>query len=181
MQQSNCTNDNSHITAITTEKGFRQLVHQYSKPLYWHIRRLVVSHADAEDVVQETFIKIFRAASDLRDESSLRAWVYRIATNEALRHLRRSLPPSCSLDEATSDVLSLHADEYIDYSDLESVRLQKAINTLPAKQRITFNLRYYDDLSYEEIAEITESTASNVKVNYHIAKNKVINFMNNHD
>lgn len=161
------------------EKGFRMLVSRFSEPIYWHVRRLVVSHADAQDVVQETFLKIFKACADLREESSLQAWVYRIATNEALRYLRKNIPASCSLDEASADIMALKADEYTDYSDLEAVKLQKAINTLPEKQRVVFNLRYYDELDYEEIARITDSTPANVKVNYHLAKNKIITFMNN--
>lgn len=163
------------------EKGFRELVSRFSEPIYWHVRRLVVSHADAQDVVQETFLKIFKSAADLRDGSSLKAWVYRIATNEAIRHLRQKLPQSCPLEDAGTDLLTMMADEYTDYSDLEAVKLQKAINTLPEKQRVAFNLRYYDELSYDEIAEITGSTPASVKVSYHLAKNRIINFMNNHD
>lgn len=163
------------------EKGFRELVGRFSEPVYWHVRRLVVSHADAQDVVQETFIRIFKAATTLRDGNALRAWVYRIATNEAMRHLRRSMPQSCPIEDAQTDLLSIKADEYTDYSDLEAVRLQNAINTLPATQRVTFNLRYYDELSYDEIADITGSTPASAKVSYHLAKNRIINFMNNHD
>ena len=142
---------------------------------------MVVSHADAQDVVQETFLKIFKSSADLRDDDSLKSWVYRIATNEALRHLRKNSLESYPIDDAPADLLELRADEYTDYSDLEAVKLQKAINSLPEKQRVAFNLRYYDELSYEEIAEITGSTPASAKVSYHIAKNRVINFMNNHD
>lgn len=166
---------------LLTEEGFRLLVSRYSEPIYWHVRRLVVNHDDAQDVVQETFIKIFRSAESLRDESSLTAWVYRIATNEAMRHLQRNRVKGTSLDEAGAYLMSLKADEYTDYSDLESFRLQKAINSLPPKQRATFNMRYYDELTYEEIAEATGSTPANVKVNYHLAKNRIINYMNSHD
>jgi len=166
---------------ITTEAGFRLLVARYSEPIYWHVRRMVVSHSDAQDVVQETFIKIFRSANELRDVGSLTSWVYRIATNEALRHLRRTMPNNCSLDDAGKEIFELKADEYTDYSNLETVKLQKAINTLPHKQRLAFTLRYYDELDYTEIAQIIASTPENVKVNYHIAKNKIINYMNSHD
>lgn len=163
------------------EKGFRQLVSRFSEPIYWHVRRMVVSHADAQDVVQETFLKIFKSSADLRDDDSLKSWVYRIATNEALRHLRKNSLESYPIDDAPAGLLELRADEYTDYSDLEAVKLQKAINSLPEKQRVAFNLRYYDELSYEEIAEITGSTPASARVSYHIAKNRVINFMNNHD
>jgi len=163
------------------EKSFKELVSRFSEPIYWHVRRMVVSHADAQDVVQETFLKIFKSSADLRDDDSLKSWVYRIATNEALRHLRKNSLESYPIDDAPAGLLELRADEYTDYSDLEAVKLQKAINSLPEKQRVAFNLRYYDELSYEEIAEITGSTPASAKVSYHIAKNRVINFMNNHD
>jgi len=163
------------------QRGFRILVAQYSQPIYWHVRRLLVSHDDAQDTVQETFLKVFRSINDLKDENSLKGWIYRIATNEALRMMRKNFPLSCSLDDAGPDVFSLKADEYTDYSNLEAVKLQKAINTLPAKQRVTFNLRYYDELGYEEIAEITGTTVASAKVNYHIAKNKVITYMTEND
>ncbi len=169
------------LLAVEPEKGFRLLVARFSEPIYRHVRRLVVSHADAQDITQETFLKIFRSAGELKEPEALRGWIYRIATNEALRHLRRSFPVSCSLDDAGPDVLALKADEYTDYSNLEAVKLQRAINTLPTKQRVAFNLRYYDELGYDEIAAITGSTASSAKVSYHIAKNRIINYMNSHD
>ena len=86
-----------------------------------------------------------------------------------------------SIDDAAPDIKALQADEYFDYSDLEAVKLQDAINSLPYKQRATFNLRYYDDMSYDDIAEATDTTAGTAKVNYHIAKNKIIEYMNSHD
>ena len=154
---------------------------KWGEPVYWHVRRLVGSHADAEDVVQETFIKVYQSLSTLRDNSALKAWLYKIATNEALSHLRRNQNGHVSIDDSAPDLLALKADEYFDYSDLEAVKLQSAINSLPPKQRVAFNLRYYDDLSYDEIADVTDSTAGNVKVNYHLAKNKIIEYMNSHD
>lgn len=163
------------------QQGFSTLVAQYSQPIYWHVRRLLVNHDDAQDTVQETFIKIFRNIGDLKDENSLKGWIYRIATNEALRLLRRNFPISCSIDDAGPDVFALRADEYTDYSNIEAVKLQKAISTLPTKQRVTFNMRYYDELGYEDIATATGTTVASAKVNYHIAKNKIINYMNNHD
>ena len=157
------------------------LVDAYSQPIYWHIRRLVVNHDDAQDTVQETFIKVFRNINDLKDENSLKSWIYRIATNEALRFLQRNTPESTSIDEAGTDLFALKADEYTDYSDLEAVKLQQAIATLPEKQKVTFTLRYYDELPYEDIAAITDTSVASAKVNYHIAKNKVINYISDHD
>lgn len=177
------TSDKDIISAVRSrpEDGFRMLYAKYGEPVYWHIRRLVVSHDDAQDAMQETFMRIFRSFSQYREGCSFAAWVYRIATNEALRLIERRKDGKVSLDDDTQESRSLAAESYIDYSDLEAIRLQKAILTLPEKQRIAFNLRYYDELSYEEIAEIAGSSASAAKVNYSIAKNKIIQYMNSHD
>ena len=161
------TDDNQIIPAIreNAERGFRLLMAEYKEPVYWHIRRLVVSHADAQDATQETFVRIFR-----------------IATNEALRLLGRNQgKTTLSLDETAPALLTIKADNYMDYSDVEAVKLQKAILALPAKQQLAFNLRYYDDLSYKEIAAITDSTEATVKANYHFAKEKIIKYMNSNE
>ena len=163
------------------ESEMRDIMRQWGEPVYWHVRRLVGSHDDAQDVVQETFIKMFQSLSTLRDNSALKAWIYKIATNEAPTHLRKNAAVSVSIDDAAPDLKALQADDYFDYSDLEAVKLQDAINSLPYKQRVTFNLRYYDDMSYEDIAEATDTSAGTAKVNYHIAKNKIIEYMNSHD
>ena len=173
-------NDKDIIAVIKrdTEKGFRALMAKYKEPVYWHIRRLVVSHDDAQDAAQETFVRIFRSFHQLREDSSLQAWIYRIATNEAMRMLERHKGSKMSLDDPETGVNAIMADEYVDYSNLEAVRLQKAILSLPTKQQLTFNLRYYDELAYDEIAAITGSTAESAKANYHIAKEKIIKYMN---
>lgn len=173
--------DKEIIQAIrdNPEKGFRMLMEKYKEAVYWHIRRLVASHDDAQDATQETFVRIFRSFSQRRDDSSFKAWIYRIATNEALRligSLRNE--GQLSLEQAEANISRLPADEYVDYSDLESVKLQRAIRSLPTKQQLVFNLRYYDELGYEEIAEIAACTAQSAKANYHIAKEKIIQYMN---
>jgi RNA polymerase sigma-70 factor (ECF subfamily) len=178
------TDDNHILPAIreNAEKGFRLLMAEYREPVYWHIRRLVVSHADAQDATQEAFIRIFRCIDQYSGEGTFRAWIFRIATNEALRLLGRNQgKTTLSLDDTVAATLTMKADDYFDYSDVEAVRLQKAITTLPAKQQLAFNLRYYDDLSYREIAAITDSTEATVKVNYHFAKEKIIKFMNSNE
>ena len=156
-------NDKDIVSALkkNAENGFRLLMAKYKEAVYWHIRRLVVSHDDAQ--------------------GSFSAWIYRIATNEALRILERRRSERLSLDDPEAGTGSLMADEYMDYSDLEAVKLQKAILSLPAKQQLAFNLRYYDEMSYDEIAAITDSTAANVKANYHTAKEKIIKYMNSTD
>lgn len=163
------------------EKGFRLLMGRYKEPLYWHIRRLVVSHDDAEDATQETFVRIFRNLGQYRGDTSFAAWVYRIATREALRILERNRRADVSIDSPEAAVELPEADCYVDYSDLEAVKLQRAILSLPTKQQLAFNMRYYDELSYEEIAEISDSTASAAKANYHTAKEKIIRYMTSND
>ncbi len=175
--------DKTIIQAIRgrTEAGFRLLMQKYKQPIYWHIRRLVVLHDDAQDATQEVFIRAFRSFNQLKDEKSLEGWLYRIATNEALRLIASRKQNQVSLEDGENEVQCVMADSYIDYSNLEAVRLQKAILTLPTKQRVAFNLRYYDELSYEDIAEIIGSTPSSAKMNYHIAKEKIIKYMNSNE
>lgn len=162
------------------EKGFRLLMQSYKEPVYWHIRRLVVSYDDAQDVAQETFLKIYRSFSQYTDSGTLTAWIYKIATNEALRLIGKkaqeahAVLPSQMLDEG-------FADEYVDYDDAMGVIFQRAILSLPDKQRIVFNLRYYDELTYGEIAEIVGSTAVNVKANYHLAKERIVKYIKAND
>ena len=178
------TDDKDIITAIRqhTEEGFRLLMTRYKEPVYWHIRRLVVSHADAQDATQETFVRIFRSFGQYNDDHSFRAWVFRIATNEALRLLGRQRGETLlSLEESTDSLLRLKADTYFDDSDALVAKLQKAILTLPAKQQLAFNLRYYDELSYEEIAEVAGSTPASMKVSYNIAKEKIVKYMQAND
>ena len=178
------TDDNQIILLIkdNAEEGFRLLMANYMEPVYWHIRRLVVSHADAQDATQETFLRIFRSFSQYNGEGTFKAWIFRIATNEALRLLGRSQGQAMlSLDETPQVTLTMKADDYFDYGNAEAVKLQKAITTLPAKQQLAFNLRYYDDLSYKEIAAVTGSNEAAVKANYHFAKERIIKYMNSND
>ena len=178
------TDDNQIIPLIreNTEKGFRLLMAKYKEPVYWHIRRLVVSHDDAQDATQDTFLRIFRSFSQYSGEGTLKAWIFRIATNEALRLLGRNQgKTTLSLDEIPLAALTMKADDYFNYGNAEAVKLQKAITALPAKQQLAFNLHYYDDLSYKEIAAVTGSTEATVKVNYHFAKEKIIKYMNSND
>jgi len=176
--------DSDIIKTIQTqpEEGFRMLLQRYQQPVYWHVRRMVVAHDDAEDATQETFLRVFRSFAQYDEHLSLAAWIFRIATNEALRILgKRKGEAQVSLDEASDDLFDLKADDYLDYSHAEAVKLQKAILSLPAKQQVAFNLRYYDELSYEAIAQITDSTEANVKANYHHAKEKIVNYLKTND
>lgn len=175
--------DNDIYTSMrrNPESGIRMVMQKYGEPVYWHARRLLVSHDDAQDAVQETFIKVYRSFNSLKEAKALRSWIYRIATNEALRTIERNKTPRLlteSIDDSATDIA---ATDYTDYTDLEAVKLQKAILSLPPKQQATFNMRYYDEMEYQQIAEAMETTVSTVKVNYHLAKEKIIRYMNSND
>lgn len=175
--------DNDIYTSMrrNPESGIRMVMRKYGEPVYWHARRLLVSHDDAQDAVQETFIKVFRSFHSLKEAKALRSWIYRIATNEALRTFERNKTPRLlteSIDDSATDIA---ATDYTDYTDLEAVKLQKAILSLPPKQQAVFNMRYYDEMEYPQIAEAMETTVSTVKVNYHLAKEKIIRYMNSND
>lgn len=153
---------------------FSSIVKEYSQPLYWHIRRLVVSHDDAEDVLQETFVKAYRHLWTLRNTSALRPWLYRIATNEA----NRFLSGSCRLEQMSQKLTDkLYASEYVNYTMDAEVKLQKAILSMTPAQRTVFCLKYYDDMDYEEISKITGTSQEALRVSYHYAKEKVKKFL----
>ena len=157
------------------ESGIRMVMQKYGEPVYWHARRLLVSHDDAQDAVQETFIKVFRSFHSLKEAKALRSWIYRIATNEALRIIERNKTPRLLTESIDDNATDIAATDYTDYTDLEAVKLQKAILSLPPKQQ------YYDEMKYPQIAEAMETTVSTVKVNYHLAKEKIIKYMNSYD
>lgn len=176
-------NDNGIIDTLkeSPERGFRMLMMKYQEPLYWHIRRLVVSHDDAQDAAQETFVRIYRSFDQYRGDCSFRSWIYRIATNEALRIISKRRQEVVSLESAATGVQFIAGDNYIDYDDKVAVKLQKAILTLPPKLQLAFNLRYYDELAFDEIARIADSTPSSIKASYHVAKEKIVKYMNSND
>ena len=176
-------NDNGIIDTLkeSPERGFRMLMMKYQEPLYWHIRRLVVSHDDAQDAAQETFVRIYRSFDQYRGDCSFRSWIYRIATNEALRIISKRRQEVVSLESAATGVQFIAGDNYIDYDDKVAVKLQKAILTLPPKQQLAFNLRYYDELAFDVIARFADSTPSSIKASYHVAKEKIVKYMNSND
>lgn len=153
---------------------FSSIVREYSKPLYWHIRRLVVSHDDAEDILQETFVKAYRKLWTLRNSASLRPWLYRIATNETNRFLSRNV----KLEEMPQVLADrLYASEYVNYTMDAEVKLQKALLSMSPAQRTVFCLKYYDDMDYDEISKITGVRVETLRVSYHYAKEKVKEFL----
>ena len=157
-------------------EAFDRLIEHYGDRLYWHIRRVVVNHEDAEDVLQETFVKAYTSIAEFRgdSESSLTAWLYRIATNTAILALRkRKRWAFSSLDSLRGDLLATFEHEIDPSADEIVVRLQKAILALPTKQRLVFNMRYYDELSFEQISQATGQSVSTLKTNYHYAVQKI--------
>ncbi|MEG0463179.1 MULTISPECIES: RNA polymerase sigma factor [Bacteroides] len=166
--------------ASNRERGFKLLMNKFQEPIYQYIRRMVVSHEDAQDILQEVFIRVFRHLDQFRHESSLHTWIYRIATNECVRLLNKRKEEVVSEEETRQELMEkLKASEYIDYENELAVKFQEAILSLPEKQRIVFHLRYYDELKYEEIASILNSTVDTLKVNYHYAKNKIKEYILN--
>lgn len=170
------------LFAKDQRQGIRMLMDQYQEPLYNHIRRLLVSHEDAQDALQETFVRVFRSWNTFRGDSSLSTWLYRIATNESLRILNaRKNRENLSDDDMQKELIGrLKTSEYIDYDDAMAVKFQEAILSLPEKQRLVFNFRYYDELSYDEIAGILDTKTDTLKVNYHYAKERIKSYILNH-
>ena len=162
------------------DKGFKLLMDNFQEPIYYYIRRIVVSHEDAEDILQEVFIRVFRYLDHFRNESSLSTWIYKIATNECLRFLNARKEGVISAEEIQEELIGkLKASDYVDYENELAVKFQEAILSLPEKQRLVFNLRYYDELEYEEIARILGSKVETLKVNYHYAKDKIKEYIIN--
>jgi len=158
--------------------AFNLIVRKYQEKLYWHIRKLLVSHADTDDTLQVVFIKAFQSLPEFREESSLYTWLYRIATNEALTLLKkRKIRQYLSLEDiGTYLEKTLEADPYSD-GDVVKMKLQKAIFRLPEKQRIVFNMKYFDEMKYEDMSEILRTSVGALKASYHHAVKKIEKFI----
>ena len=154
--------------------AFHTLVKIYQERLYWHIRKIVMNHEDADDILQNTFIKVWKSIGNFREESSLYTWLYRIATNESLTFINSNKRKSFVSMNETSEILmnNLESDPYFEGDEIQ-LKLQKAILKLPEKQRIVFNMKYYDDLKYEEMAEILGTSVGALKASYHHAVKKI--------
>ncbi len=154
--------------------AFQALVRSYRERLYWHIRRFTCSHEDTDDLLQETFIKIWAAFPTFREESKLYTWVYRIATNETLNFLRKQRLRGLIDVESLETILTNKIDEdpYFDGNELQR-ELHKAIQKLPKKQKLVFNLRYFDEMPYNDIAKILNSSVGSLKASYHHAYKKI--------
>lgn len=158
--------------------GFNLLVRQYQQRVYWHVRKMVIDHDDADDLTQEVFIKIHKYIDGFREDSQLFTWIYRIATNECLSHLNKKKKRFFLPIEDVGYQLSAKIDSStdLDGDEIQKV-LQKAILKLPDKQRLVFNMKYFDDLPYETISEITKTSVGALKASFHHAVKKIEEFL----
>ena len=167
----------------TREEAFRLLLKKYQQKIYWHVRRMVIDHDDADDVVQDVFVKVWRNLEKFREDSQLYTWLYRIATNECITFLnKKKQKQNVSLDEEDSSYLSdtLTASSYFN-GDVAQMKLQQALLKLPEKQRLVFNMKYFEDLKYEEISEIVGTSIGALKASYHLAVKKIELFFRSND
>jgi RNA polymerase sigma-70 factor (ECF subfamily) len=166
----------------TQRKGFEMLVRQYSEQLYWQVRRIVLTHEDSNDVLQNTFIKAWNGLSSFHGDSKVLTWLSRIAINESLDFVRKQKNIAVvSADDSESSVANtLMADEYFDGDETEA-QLQEAIASLPEVQRTVFTLRYYDEMKYSEMSKLLNTSEGSLKASYHIAVKKISVFFKSHD
>ncbi|EFK57466.1 sigma-70 family RNA polymerase sigma factor [Sphingobacterium spiritivorum] len=167
----------------TREEAFGLLLKKYQQKIYWHVRRMVIDHDDADDVVQDIFIKVWRNLGNFREDSQLYTWLYRIATNECITFLnKKKQKQNVSLDDGTSAYLaeSLSDGSYFN-GDKAQLKLQQALLTLPEKQKLVFNMKYFDDMKYEEISDVLGTSVGALKASYHLAVKKIEHFFHTHD
>ena len=164
----------------TKESAFTSILKKYQGKLYWHIRRMVIDHDDANDVLQNMFIKVWKGLENFREDSQLYTWLYRIATNESLTFIEQQKKRnSVSLSDVETGLENkLKADTNFDANKLEW-KLQLGIQQLPEKQRVVFNLRYYDEMPYEEMSRVLETSEGALKASYHHAAKKIEEFILN--
>ena len=166
------------LDSKTQNVAFQKLLSTYQKPLYNHIRNIVLNHDDADDVLQNTLVKVFQNLKNFKGESKLFSWMYRIATNEAIGFLNQKAKKSGISSQAVQDnaIANLKADVYFDGNEIQ-LKLQQAINTLPEKQQRVFKMKYFEELKYEEISEIVGTSVGALKASYHHAVKKIESFL----
>lgn len=164
------------------EAAFRELVSQYKERLYWHIRKIVLDHDDTDDVLQNTFIKIFRNINSFKGDSKLYTWMYRIATNESITFINKKAKRNNITIEAVKDqaIENLQTDVYFE-GDAIQMQLQKAIATLPQKQQLVFSMKYFEDHTFEELSGILDTSVGGLKSSYHIAVKKVTAYLKSNE
>ncbi|MBS1652998.1 MAG: RNA polymerase sigma factor [Bacteroidetes bacterium] len=162
----------------TRNQALTHIITIYQQKLYWHIRKIVIQHDDADDVLQNTYIKIWRGLENFKEESQLYTWMYRIATNEALTFLRQKEKKNTTSIHPIEHTLSksLESDVYFKGDEIQ-LKLQQAILLLPEKQRIVFNMRYFDEMPYEEMSQILDTSVGALKASYHLAAKKIEEFL----
>ena len=163
----------------TQNEAFKKLLRDYQKPLYNHIRNIVLNHDDADDVLQNTFVKIFKYLKNFKGDSKLFSWMYRIATNESITFLNQKAKRNGTTSQAMQSKIidNLKADTYFDGSEIQ-IKLQKAINLLPEKQQLVFRMRYFEEIKYEDLSETLGTSVGALKASYHHAVKKIENYMN---
>jgi RNA polymerase sigma factor (sigma-70 family) len=166
------------------EKAYTAIIKKYQEKLYWHIRRMVIEHEDTNDVLQNVFVKVWNALANFREDSQLYTWLYRIATNESISFLEQKKKKTAAVSLSNEDngydfENSIKADKHFDSTRLEW-QLQLAINQLPEKQRLVFNLRYYDEMPYEEMSKMLGTTTGALKASYHHAAKKIEDYIVKH-
>ena len=161
----------------TRQRAFNKVMRHYSQPLYWQIRRMVIDHENTNDILQETFIKAWININHFRGDAKLSTWLYKIAINESITFLNKERnKQTTSIDDEDSFLINnLQADDWFDGNDLQ-LELQKAINRLPEKQRLVFNMRYFDEMKYEDMSEILGTSVGALKASYHPAAKKIEEF-----
>lgn len=169
------------LNPATQNVAYRQLIQQYSKPLYNHIRTIVLSHDDTDDVLQNTFIKVFNNLKGFKGESRLFSWMYRIATNEAITFINQKAKKGGITNEEVLQkaVNKLQADDYFE-GDALQLKLQHAVAALPEKQQLVFKMKYFQDMKYEEISDILGTSIGALKASYHHAVKKIEDYINSH-
>ncbi|CAM4249147.1 RNA polymerase sigma factor [Flavobacterium terrigena] len=166
------------INPKTQNVAFKQLVQQYQKPLYFHIRNIVLNHDDTDDVLQNTFIKVFSNLKNFKGESKLYSWIYRIATNESLTFIeQRARKQGISNEEVQQKaIMNLESDVYFEGDEIQ-LKLQKAIAILPEKQQLVFKMKYFQEMKYENMSEILDTSVGALKANYHHAVKKIEEYL----
>ena len=166
----------------TVREAFSEVIAHYSSTLYWQIRRMVIDHDDASDVLQNTFMKAWTSIDNFRGDAKLSTWLYKIAINESITFInKKKAPNNISLDDDDSFLVNtLESDRWFD-GDEAQVKLQRAIASLPEKQRLVFNMRYYDEMKYDEMSEILGTSAGALKASYHHAVKKIESFFDEED
>ena len=168
------------IQTKTQNEAFKELVQCYQKPLYYHIRNIVLNHEDTDDVLQNTFIKVFSNIGNFKGESKLYSWMYRIATNESLTFIEQRAKKLgiSNVELQQKAILNLESDVYFEGNEIQ-IKLQKAIANLPEKQQLVFKMKYFEDMKYENISEILDTSVGGLKANYHHAVKKIEEYLKN--